>query len=218
MSEEAAKRGQLYSFLSLIFGKEMSPEFLQKIREPEMLNIFLEMGISLEKTSADAGKKEELVELKSEYTRLFLGPGHHISPHGSVHRSDEEKDGLLMGKSTVEFKQFVEWLGLEFKKDYRGIPDHISVELECMQKLIERETEAWQEDDKQMAVQCLNKEKWFIKEHLLVWIPNFCNQVIEMASLPFYKEMAMLMKKWLDIDKKIIDFILEETADESNNT
>ena len=217
MSEEADKRSHLYSFLSLIFEKEMSPEFLQEIREPGMLNTFSEMGITLEKTSADANKKEELEELKSEYTRLFLGPGKHISPHESVHRSDESGGGLLWGKSTVEFKQFVEWLGLKFSKDYRGIPDHVSVELECMQKLIERETEAWKAGDDQMALQCLNKERWFIKEHLFMWIPGFCNRVIETASLPFYREMSMLMKEWLDIDSKHIDLVLEQTVSESGD-
>lgn len=209
IAEKTGSRSNLYGFLSLIFRQEPTRELLQHLRQPELMKALSEMGISLEKTFLDGNEEQVLEELILEYTRLFLGPGKHISPHESVHRSDETREGLLWGKSTVEIKQFIEWLGLSYNKDYRGIPDHISVELECMQKLIEREAEAWKNNDEKMAVYCLEKEKWFVQEHISVWVPNFCNQVIEMALLPFYRELAILTKEWLMVEKKHINSVLE---------
>jgi TorA maturation chaperone TorD len=75
------------------------------------------------------------------------------------------------------------------------------VELEFMQQVILREEQARQADDKDMALLCLENEKKFIKEHLVRWIPIFCEKVIQEAELPFYREMAGLTKKFIEFER-----------------
>jgi len=45
---------------------------------------------------------------------------------------------------------------LKYRPDYTGIPDHISVELELMQKIAQREAKAW-EEDREGALRCLKE-------------------------------------------------------------
>jgi TorA maturation chaperone TorD len=90
------------------------------------------------------------------------------------------------------------------------MPDHISVEFEFMQKVIERERTAWEEGDGDAALYCLKMEKMFIDDHLHRWVPRFCGKVAEDAQLSFYREMAKLTKGFVELEKESIDdYILE---------
>jgi len=82
------------------------------------------------------------------------------------------------------------------------MPDHISVELEYMQHVVEREAQAWEADDDQTALLCLKNEKQFVDEHLLGWVPDFCEKVIEAAESPFYREMARLTRSFIEFEQK----------------
>jgi TorA maturation chaperone TorD len=48
-------------------------------------------------------------------------------------------------------------------------------------------------------------EKEFIEEHLIRWVPVFCEKVIREAELPFYREMAELTKNFIEFEKEGID-------------
>jgi TorA maturation chaperone TorD len=163
-------------------------------------------GINLEEEFLSQPEEKLLHDLAVEYTRLFLGPGKHISPHESVHHERDGGDwGRLWGKSTVEVKKFIETAGLEYKSEYSGLPDHISVELEFMQELTKRETQAWKEKDREGAIYCLKIEKKFIEEHLAKWIPTFCDKIISEAEFSFYREMSMLAKNFIEFESKKIN-------------
>jgi TorA maturation chaperone TorD len=141
--------------------------------------------------------------LAVEYARLFVGPGKHISPHESVHHEREDGDwGRLWGAATVEVKAFIEVTGLGYDDSYKGMPDHISAELELMEKLTENESQAWSGDDEEGARQCVDVERRFIEEHLIHWVPTFCDKVIEAAELSFYRELAALTKRFIELEQE----------------
>ena len=144
-----------------------------------------------------------LENLAVDYAYLFIGPGKHISPHESVHHQKEGvQSGQLWGELTAEVKRIIESSGLEYKSEFTGMPDHISVELEYMQHVVEREAQAWEADDDQTALLCLKNEKQFVDEHLLGWVPDFCEKVIEAAESPFYREMALLTRSFIEFEQK----------------
>ncbi len=146
-----------------------------------------------------------LEDLSVEYARLFLGPGRQISPHESVHHEkDNGKWGQLWGDSTVEVKKFIEATGLEYQSDYKGLPDHISVELEFMQQLTLHEEQAWEEEDMEGADSCQKIEEKFIEEHMVPWVPAFCEKVMQEAELPFYKNLAAITRNFIEFEKKEI--------------
>jgi TorA maturation chaperone TorD len=196
-------RSTIYGFLAAIYRQEISSDLLQQIKDPQFLGVLTKLGIELNNGFFKKPEKDLLAALAVEYAHLFLGPGKHISPHESVHHKKENAQwGQLWGESTAEVKKIIESSGLEYKTEYTGLPDHISVELEFMQHVVMREEQAWQDNDKETALLCQENEKKFVDEHLFRWIPDFCEKVVAEADLPFYREMARLTKTFIEFEKQ----------------
>ena len=45
----------------------------------------------------------------------------------------------------------------------------------------------------------------FMEDHIMKWIPQFCDKIIADAELSFYREMAELTKSFIQTDIKNID-------------
>ena len=203
MKDLARQRSTLYSLLALVFRQETTARLIQEIRTPEMLEALLALEVRFDDDFLSTPISELIEELTTEYARLFLGPGKHISPHESVHHEREDGEwGGLWGASTVEVKKFIEATGLEYVRDYSGMPDHISVELEFMAELIQTEVNFWAEGHENKARQCLLLEKRFLAEHLANWMSTFCEKIISEAESSFYIEMAALTKRFIQLDQQ----------------
>ncbi len=203
MMDLARQRSTLYSLLALVFRQEATARLIQEIRTPEMLEALLALEVRFDDDFLSTPISELIEELTTEYARLFLGPGKHISPHESVHHEREDGEwGGLWGASTVEVKKFIEATGLEYRRDYSGMPDHVSVELEFMAELIQTEVNFWAESDENKARQCLLLEKRFLAEHLVHWMSTFCEKIISEAESSFYIEMAALTKRFIQSDQQ----------------
>ena len=197
----ALQRSNIYGLLAAVYRQEATSDLLEQVKDPEFLGVLGDLGVGLGDGFADVPDGELLDALAVEYALLFLGPGRHISPHESVHRnSDDGGSGMLWGESTVAVKKFIEFSGLEYRPDYAGIPDHISVELDLMQKMAHREGKAWEEGDRDGALRCLKYERQFMHEHLICWVPAFCEKVIASAESPFYRAMASITKLFIELE------------------
>jgi TorA maturation chaperone TorD len=198
---EARHRSDIYGLLATIYGQEITSDLLGQIKAPQFLEALSVLEVEGIDGLMQKPEAELLEDLAVEYTRLFLGPGKHISPHESVHHQREDGQwGKLWGASTVEVKKFIEATGLSYTDDYKGMPDHISVEFEFMQQLIQREEQAWKEADADKATACRQIEKKFVEEHLINWIPAFCEMVIQEAESPFYHAMAALTRSFIEFE------------------
>ncbi len=203
MIDTAKARSQVYGLLAAVFRAEPTAAFLRELKGPGLSGIFSELGLNLGQELQEKPEAELLEELAVEYTRLFLGPGPHISAHESVFvEVDDGSQGGLWGAKTVEVKKFIETAGLTYDSDYTGIPDHVSVELEFLQKLAEWEADKWADDDAENAIYCLGVEKKFIKEHLIKWVPELCDKIVAQAELPFYRELAHFTRDYIEFDYK----------------
>ena len=197
----AKNRSNIYGLLASVYRQEVTSDLIQQIKDPQFLGVLSDLGTEGLDTFLQKPENELLEDLAVEYTRLFLGPGKHISPHESVHHQrDDGQWGKLWGKSTAEVKKFIESTGLDYIEDFKGLPDHISVEFEFMQQLTLREEQAWKEADADKATACRQVEKKFIEEHLTRWIPSFCEQVLQEAELPFYHAMAALTRSFIEFE------------------
>ncbi|NOX97111.1 MAG: molecular chaperone TorD family protein [Nitrospirae bacterium] len=211
MKSSPLPRSNLYGLLSLIYNRELTAETLRELKKPEFRETLSKLNIQLGGDFFNKPEEELLLDLTLEYTRLFIGPGRHISPHESVYREDKEDKGLLWGEATVEVKEIIEGAGLEYKADYKGIPDHISIELEFMQRLTKYEHEAWESGDREKACRCLEYEKLFLESHLDKWVPLFCDKVMEEGKLTFYREMARLTKEYISLEKRYVNELLSDS-------
>jgi TorA maturation chaperone TorD len=179
----------------------MTADLLQQVKDPRFLGVLSDLGAEGIDDLLQKPEEELIEDLAVEYARLFLGPGKHISPHESVHfQRDDGQWGKLWGASTVEVKKFIESTGLNYTEEYKGLPDHISVEFEFMQQLTLHEEKAWKEADADKASGHRQAEKKFVEEHLMRWIPGFCEKVIQEAELPFYRAMAALTRSFIEFE------------------
>ena len=215
-AEGARIRSNIYGFLSSMFREEISAERLSQIKDPAIKEVLSEMGIQYDIFS----KKDQdqlLEDLAVEYTRLFLGPDKHISPHEAVHHQRDDGDwGVHWGGSTVDVKKFIETTGLEYKQEYSGMPDHISVELDFMKEAAGREAKALEEKDWEGALYCQKMEKKFIYDHLIKWIPAFCDKIITQAEISFYGDLADVTKDFITLESEEIDQSISATEGQVN--
>lgn len=211
MADTARQRCNVYGLLAIAYREEPTSGFLGQIKDPEFQKALSSAGVKIDDEFFKQPEEKLLEDLAVEYARLFLGPARHIPPHESVHHERDDGDwGMLWGKDTVLVKKFIESAGFEYKADYNGLPDSISAELEFMQQVTKRETQAWDEDDCNGALYCLKIGKKFIDEHLAKWIPIFCDKVISKAELSLYREMAKLTKGFIELEEKEINNYLSE--------
>ena len=201
----ARQRSNVYGLLASVYRQEVNADLLHQVKDPQFLGVLSDLGIQLSSDFLQRPEEEVLDELAVEFAGLFLGPGGHISPHESVHHQRGDGSGLLWGESTAEVKRFIESTGLSYDPEYKGLPDHISVEIEFMKQLTLREEQAWRDEDEDGALDCLKTEKKFIEEHLVRWVHAFCDKVIKEAELPFYREMAALTKNFIEFERQEVE-------------
>lgn len=206
-NELAAARAKLYGFFACVFRAEPTEKFIKEINSSGIPELLRNMGLSRKKDSTPVTTSSSLTEVEDlalEYTKLFIGPGPHLSPHESIYVNVDGGEGGLWGAKTVEVKKFVESAGFEYQSEFRGLPDHIGVELEFMQKLAETEAKLWSNGEDNRANWCLRIQQKFLDEHLTKWAPEFCDDVVEQAEMPFYAEFADAMKSFLEFDHEAI--------------
>lgn len=200
-ADDATARANVYGLLAGIFRAEPSEDLVRELKTPAFTDVLSDMGVSLG-DDFDKNPPPVLTEsLAVEYTRLFIGPGSHISPYESVFVNVDGSEGGLWGEKTVEVKKFIETAGFDYQADFSGLPDHIGAELEFMQKLAETEACLRSGGHGERADWCLEVQKRFIDEHLSKWVPDFCDAVIERAELPFYAEMAKVTRSFIEFER-----------------
>jgi TorA maturation chaperone TorD len=197
---QATSRSNCYALLSVIFRDAPTSEIVSQLRTPSMTESFRRLGYDCTQDLA-GGLDSVTKSLGEQYTQSFVGPAPHVSLYASVHFDD---DGQLWGDSTVWVKRFIGTTGLSFEGNWGGIPDHIAIELELMQRLTAHEAQIWVDRlsgrskknenlDSQLCC-CLRAQEQFLCDHLAKWIPRFYGRVLETSSSLFYRKMAELTK------------------------
>jgi TorA maturation chaperone TorD len=199
--DNARSRSSIYGLLTAVFREEPTEALINELRGPRLSGVFSDLGVELGEVFYGDPEAAVAEALGQEFTRLFIGPGHHISAHESIFTEMDGDTSSLWGRKTVEVKNFIETAGLDYQPEFSGIPDHVSVELEFMQKLTAWEAEKWAQQDRKSAEYCSTVQKLFLEQHLLCWLPQFCDAVMEQAELPFYRSMAELTRNYLEFDQ-----------------
>jgi putative dimethyl sulfoxide reductase chaperone len=207
LANAAGERGNLHGFLAAIFRGELTPDLLHRIQDADFRQALSGAGVQLDDDFLDRPEEQLLEDLAVEYAALFLGPGEHISPHESVHV--EGGTGVLWGLETAAVQAFIEETGFVYDKDFTGLPDHISVELEFMGNLTALEAEAWRENDREQALRSVGLQNEFLSQHLLRWVPAFCAKVEAAAGLPFYGKFARLLADFMESERAVTEDILK---------
>lgn len=123
----------------------------------------------------------------TEYERLFVGPGHlPCPPYESVWRTDVAayQRQSLMGPCVTDLYRLYAQLGID--PSDAELPDHVAVELEALSYALSLPDGGGEP----VAASLLT-------DHLGVWLPRWCQSVVEQSRLPFYAQLAQLTQNWL---------------------
>jgi DMSO reductase family type II enzyme chaperone len=209
MGRQARIRSQLYAALAQGFRRpeaasEQSEEddensLIQVLRRTAIAFDAQALGLIAEKVIQsleipESQAEQALCTLEIEYNRLFVGPGRpQAPPYESVYRSPQR---LVMGPAARDVERLYAEAGLALAPDHHDLPDHVATELGFMAYLALRETEAQGEE----VLAWLNTQHAFLRDHLTVWLPRFCQQVREMSQHPFYAALAELTVAFVSLD------------------
>lgn len=138
------------------------------------------------------------LDLEIEYTRLFLGPSRPKAYPNEFyylsHQRPSSPSEIFCVVQKYERERF------QLRESFKNLPDHIIPELEFMAILCQKELEARQKQDRQAIARYLHREYEFLSQHLVGWIPQFCERVLTHATLSFYRALASLLKQFLAFD------------------
>lgn len=196
------ERSNLYGFLATVFRSEATPALIRHLRDDAFSTALNDAGVDLGNDFHERTDEDLCADLAVEYTRLFIGPGKHVSPYAAVYLGGE--GASLWGPSTIWVQGFITDAGFDYQPDSKGLPDHIAVELEFLQGIAAREAAALESGDENTLAALKKIETAFIQEHLSVWLPKFRDQVVSQAESPFYREMANLAANFIETEKQAL--------------
>ena len=168
---------------------------------------------SVQKMRKEFESCTNLEPLKVDFSKLFVGPYQlSAAPYGSVYLEDKRQ---IMGDSTLDVKNRYREAGLDTAKTFKDAPDHISAELEFMYYLIFKEIEAFANSDIETAIDFIQKQKSFLEDHLMAWMPDFANSIIENAENSFYLNLAKATTAFLEENHRVVCSVLETVQQNS---
>lgn len=205
----ARARGNMYKFLSAAFleppGKALVASLLADGFIEEMEEVFGAAAVD-DLRRFVGGFQGDYESLEQEFQDLFMVPlGRYVTPYEAVYRDerkvgDDRVQGLMMGPSTLAVKQLYREAGAAVSEDFKDLPDHVGLELACMEFLCEREARAWEEQDLDNVQRIRDFQKRLLHEHLLLWVPALCGRIRENATGPLYRGIAGLTERYLRRD------------------
>lgn len=217
----AAARGDMYRFLSAAFLAPPS----ERLVAPFLSGEFLKEIAGTFGPAADADLclfarqfQGDYERLDQDFQSLFMVPlGRYVTPYEAVYRDEREVGdtrirGLLMGPSTLAVKQLYREAGMTISEDYQDLPDHVGLELACMEFLCQAERQAWEREDPTEVRRVRHLEGRLLHDHLLQWVPALCQRIRENASGPFYRGIAGLTLAYLSQEAKTLADLEEAWA------
>lgn len=201
--EAAAGRAQSYWLLSRLFLEQPGDDLLHALSAalagPDV--DLSRPGIADLQRAVQAARAAPgaLLELQVEFTRLLGSAGGAVQapqPYESV-----ALDGRLFGESAESVAAAYLDAGCEALATDAGPPDHVSNELRFLSVLCYREMQAWQRGDEDAASQALAQQHDFLQQHVLAWVPDYCERIAQATPHPFYLAVAQLTSDALRLER-----------------
>ncbi|NIN12708.1 MAG: hypothetical protein GTN62_12870 [Gemmatimonadales bacterium] len=141
---------------------------------------------------------EVLRDLKDEYARLFMGPGSLPAPPcESAYRDPSSDTSTVQNLWAASVEAAYRRHGLSLYPCHRDLPDHVATELVFMYFLSRQEGEAWEKGQAETAKEFRRAQLEFLKEHLVRWLPDFCERVQNATRSNVYWALADILREFL---------------------
>jgi TorA maturation chaperone TorD len=201
----ASAKEDLFRFLSACYY-EPAPEFAEE-------KLFDSISLAATRVHPDlveparrlgqAFAAQDLQTLLVDYTRLFLGPIEALAnPYGASWLSPPVATDDNPPPAVLDFYSAG---GFEIDADFRELPDHVAVELEFLYLLTFNSNRAQADGKAEEAAAIDLLRSRFLGEHLGLWVGPFAAAVKQGAETAFYRELAELTERFLQVESVSVD-------------
>jgi TorA maturation chaperone TorD len=204
----ARERGESYALFARLLQSEVTRELLLNLRtwlQESCEDDPTGEGLSLLRryltSTSQAGEARVLEELAADYAGLFLNAGAApVHPYESVYRSPAN---LLMQEAWDEVRLTYAAHGLALSGERREPEDYLGYEMEFMSHLCSRAIEACEVNDRQAVQANLQSQREFLAKHLLLWAPQFGEELVRNATTDFYRALGGMICEFLREEREL---------------
>ena len=203
----------MYAFIARLYRQEVDKDLLSSLHrldfaaaadEPEIA-----AGYRMMEGFLRQGNDDQEVELAVDYARIFLGcgpkQGEGAFPYESVYTSPR---GLIMQEARDQVVAVYRSEGMVRDSSFSEPEDHIAFELVFMEYLCRSMLKALHQEDEEQVLSCLHKQKEFLDQHLMNWVPGFCQDVERIAATDFYRGLAKVTVGYLRMEQELLNELL----------
>ena len=212
-------RGRMatYQFLSRLFRVEVDQELLDTLMTMKFPantgNELVDEGYRLMCSYLGKADAAVLTDLAVDYVRAFIGSGNDgfsaAYPYESVYTSPKR---LMMQDARDEVLVLYHAAGLDKQESWKEGEDHIALELEFEQILIERALTALEQDEDETCLNLLLQQRNFLEDHLLAWYPMMAHDLQKFPNTDFYRGLGKLTSGYLRNDFEFLTEVLEDNG------
>lgn len=207
-------RENLYRFLGRLYKVEVDHQLLEQMKvmnfPVECSESQLSEGYGILKEYLRNHVNDPLNDLAVDYAKVFLGAG--ISegsaafPYESVYTSEKK---IMMQEARDEVMAIYAVKGLSKNHEKTdSFEDHVALELEFMAFLCHETHNLIEVEGADEILSSLKEQIDFLKQHLLNWVPRFCNDIEKYADTDFYKGIAKITNGYLHLDYTILESLI----------
>lgn len=115
------------------------------------------------------------------------------------------REGRLPGEATRRIAERMAAAGYGNVALEAPSPDHIGSELRFMALLCHAEHKAWLEGRQGIATDCRRSQRQVLTEHLLPWVPRYCQGLFQRAANGYVQGIAQLAAATVSQDLAALD-------------
>lgn len=210
-------RGNVYQHLSVLYQYQEDDLFNSfRNQKQEIAHLFNELAVAMSlplEEDIDRFVKSldhvDLQDVQAEYVRLFDYRPACPSFESFFLKSSNQlayMEDINPAKMQIAIEEFYRKYGIEPAHFGELPPDHITTELEfmCYLAFCEGQTQENKECNIYATAQCE-----FMQDHLILWVPKFCEIMEKHADLEFYRLLSVLTRNFVSRDASYLHFSME---------
>lgn len=213
-----AQQAAGYELLGRLFQREVDVELLRSLCEGRYPahtgNDHLDEGYRGLVVFLNHRGERTGTELNVDYLHVFIGntqdTSHVAYPYESVYTSP---DHLLMQDARDAVLAAYRSEMITLVNEHNEPEDHMGFELAFCAVLLRRAVEALMAGNTARAIELVEKERAFVRDHLGVWAPEFASDVKRIAQTGFYRALADILLGYLEVDTATMEAVAAELGE-----
>jgi putative dimethyl sulfoxide reductase chaperone len=213
-------RAASYGFLAWLFLEQPGPDFVIRLLSEEVQESLRSLKAGAPADSKIVAGLQEMIAyvtgdgsqsieaicqaLALERTRVLRGAGRHNAPplpYESLYRSPDTGGEISVLEAVAKF-----YRSAEVEQSDRQVDqiDYLGLELDLMRLLCDEASSCRDQGDVEASNRFASLQKSFLQEHLLLWVPQYCELMLQYPSGGFYHGVVRLLLGFLEEEATIL--------------